>query len=158
MSIFFYDFDIGKIGIGEKDGRITNLYFTAEGIPQNIKMHESPILKETYRQLNLYFQGRLKKFTVPLNPEGTVFMKQVWASICEIPYGTTISYKDLAINLGKPNAARAVGHANSRNPIPILIPCHRVVGVNGRLTGYSGGIELKKKLLELEMAKGYGNF
>ncbi|AKN32627.1 cysteine methyltransferase [Clostridium carboxidivorans P7] len=147
MSIYFYEFDIGKIGIAENGGRITNLYFTSEGIPQDTQIYETPILKEAGQQLKMYLEGRLEKFTIPIKLNGTTFMKQVWSSLCEIPYGTTVSYKDVAINIGKPNAARAVGLANNRNPIPIFIPCHRVIGANGTLIGYSGGIELKKKLL-----------
>jgi methylated-DNA-[protein]-cysteine S-methyltransferase len=158
VSIYFYKFDIGKIGIAENSGRITNLYFTSEGMPQDIQIYETPILKEAGQQLKMYLEGRLKKITVPLEPNGTTFMKQVWSSLCEIPYGTTVSYKDVAINIGKPNVARAVGLANNRNPIPIFIPCHRVIGANGTLTGYSGGIELKKKLLEMENTKEYGYF
>lgn len=158
MPIYFYESDIGKIGIAENGGRITNLYFSSDMIPQNMQIYETPVLKEAGQQLKLYLEGRLKKFTVLLNPEGTAFMKQMWSLLCEIPYGTTVSYMDLAIKIGKPNAARAVGLANSRNPIPILIPCHRVIGTNGSLTGYLGDIELKKKLLELENAKEYGYF
>lgn len=142
MSIYFYKFDIGKIGIAENSERITNLYFTIEGMPQDIQIYETPILKESGQQLKMYLEGRLKKFTVPLEPNGTTFMKQVWSNLCEIPYGTTVSYKDVAINIGKPNAAQALGLANNRNPIPIFIPCHRVIGENETLTGYSGGIEL----------------
>ncbi|AET70171.1 O-6-methylguanine DNA methyltransferase [Desulfosporosinus orientis DSM 765] len=157
MFIFFYEFDIGKICIAEDSGRITNLYFTNRGIPQDIQIYETPILKEAGQQLKMYLEGELEKFTVPFKPNGTTFMKQVWSSLCEIPYGRTVSYKDVAINIGKPTAARAVGLANNRNPIPIFIPCHRVIGADGSLVGYRGGIDLKKKLLCLESMKEYAD-
>lgn len=155
MFIYFYEFDIGKICIAEDNGRITNLYFTNRGIPQDIQICETPILKEAGQQLKIYLEGELDKFTVPLEPDGTTFMKQVWSGLCEIPSGKTVSYKDVAINIGKPTAARAVGLANNRNPIPIFIPCHRVIGADGSLAGYRGGIDLKKKLLCLESMKEY---
>ncbi|SNT04150.1 methylated-DNA-[protein]-cysteine S-methyltransferase [Anaerovirgula multivorans] len=150
MNIYFYESDIGKIGIAEKDGRITNLYFENDKLPQDIQICETPILKEAAQQLKSYLVGKLKKFSVPITPTGTVFMEQVWTSLCEIPYGETVSYKDIAAKIGNPNAARAIGLANNRNPIPIFIPCHRVIGTNGSLIGYRGGIELKKRLLEME--------
>ena len=158
MSIYFYESDIGKIGIAEKDGRITNLYFTNDKLPQDIQIHETPILKEAAQQLKSYLAGKLKEFSLPLAPAGTVFMKQVWASLCEIPYGKTVSYKGIAIKIGEPNAARAVGLANNRNPIPIFIPCHGVIGKDGLLIGYRGGIELKKRLLDMENIKEYADF
>jgi methylated-DNA-[protein]-cysteine S-methyltransferase len=107
-------------------------------------------LRETIRQLRAYFAGKLEKFDLPLAPEGTPFQLEVWKQLCEIPYGETISYGELARRIGKPNAARAVGLANGSNPIPIVIPCHRVIGSNGKLTGYGGGLPIKEKLLALE--------
>jgi methylated-DNA-[protein]-cysteine S-methyltransferase len=101
-------------------------------------------------QLNAYFAGNLKDFTVPLAPEGTEFQQKVWKSLCNIPYGETISYGELARRIGNPNASRAVGLANGSNPIPIIIPCHRVIGSDGKLTGYGGGLPIKEKLLALE--------
>ena len=113
--------------------------------------HESPdALKETIRQLRAYFARELEEFEVPLAPEGTPFRKNVWRHLCEIPYGETISYGELAHRVGNPKASRAVGLANGANPIPIIIPCHRVIGSNGRLTGYGGGLPIKEKLLALE--------
>jgi methylated-DNA-[protein]-cysteine S-methyltransferase len=105
---------------------------------------------ETIRQLKGYFAGTRKEFTVPLAPEGTDFQRQVWKSLCDIPYGDTLSYGELARRIGNPNASRAVGLANGSNPIPIIIPCHRVIGSNGKLTGYGGGLPIKEKLLALE--------
>jgi methylated-DNA-[protein]-cysteine S-methyltransferase len=107
-------------------------------------------LREPVRQLRAYFAGDLKTFDLPLAPAGTPFQLAVWRKLCEIPYGTTISYGELARHLGNPNASRAVGLANGANPIPIVIPCHRVIGSNGKLTGYGGGLPIKEKLLALE--------
>jgi methylated-DNA-[protein]-cysteine S-methyltransferase len=113
--------------------------------------HEDPaFLNEPIRQLRAYFAGDLETFNLPLAPAGTTFQLAVWRDLCEIPYGKTISYGELARRLGNPKACRAVGLANGSNPIPIVIPCHRVIGSNGKLTGYGGGLLLKEKLLALE--------
>ena len=109
-----------------------------------------PVLEQAVRELEEYFAGNRREFTVPLSPEGTEFQKKVWAALEEIPYGTTASYKDIAVRVGKPGAAIAVGQANSRNPIPIIIPCHRVIGANGKLVGYTGGMHIKEALLAVE--------
>ena len=105
---------------------------------------------ETIRQLRAYFAGELETFDLKLAPEGTPFQLSVWDRLCEIPFGETISYGELARRVGNPNASRAVGLANGSNPIPIVIPCHRVIGSNGKLTGYGGGLPIKEKLLALE--------
>jgi methylated-DNA-[protein]-cysteine S-methyltransferase len=107
-------------------------------------------LHETIRQLHAYFAGELENFDLQLAPEGTPFQLGVWRSLCDIPYGKTISYGELASRIGNPKASRAVGLANGSNPIPIVIPCHRVIGSNGKLTGYGGGLPIKEKLLALE--------
>jgi methylated-DNA-[protein]-cysteine S-methyltransferase len=153
MLNFFFESEIGRIGITEKDGRITNVYITNDEFPQDTLLYETPLLKEAVKQLKDYFAGELKEFSLPLEPSGTAFMKQVWSALREIPYGETASYKDIAVKIGSPKAARAVGLANNRNPIPIFIPCHRVIGADGSLTGYRGGLEMKKKLLDLEKMK-----
>lgn len=101
-------------------------------------------------QLRAYFAGELHEFDVPLAPDGSAFQRRVWDELRAIPYGTTISYGELARRVGSPGAARAVGLANGRNPLPIIVPCHRVIGSDGRLTGYGGGVERKRFLLELE--------
>jgi len=105
---------------------------------------------ETICQLKAYFSGELEAFDLPLAPEGTTFQLHVWQQLCEIPFGETISYGELARRIGNPNASRAVGLANGANPIPIIIPCHRVIGSNGKLIGYGGGLAIKEKLLALE--------
>jgi len=107
-------------------------------------------LSETIHQLQAYFAGELENFDLQLAPEGTQFQLEVWRRLCDIPYGETISYGELAGKIGNPKASRAVGLANGSNPIPIVIPCHRVIGSNGKLTGYGGGIPIKEKLLALE--------
>jgi len=109
-----------------------------------------PVLEETIRQLEAYFAGKLEIFDLPLAPEGTPFQQNVWRHLGEIAYGQTISYGELACRIGKPKASRAVGLANGSNPIAIVIPCHRVIGSNGKLTGYGGGLAIKEKLLALE--------
>ncbi|HEV8048841.1 MAG TPA: methylated-DNA--[protein]-cysteine S-methyltransferase [Terriglobales bacterium] len=105
---------------------------------------------ETVRQLHAYFAGELENFDLQLAPEGTPFQLEVWHRLCVIPYGSTVSYGELASRIGNPKACRAVGLANGSNPIPIVIPCHRVIGSNGKLTGYGGGLPIKEKLLALE--------
>ncbi len=107
-------------------------------------------LSEVIRQLRAYFAGTLREFRLPLAPEGTPFQRCVWQELLNIPYGSTISYGELARRLGKPSASRAVGMANGANPISIVVPCHRVIGSNGKLTGYGGGLKNKAWLLALE--------
>jgi methylated-DNA-[protein]-cysteine S-methyltransferase len=106
------------------------------------------------RQLQEYFAGELREFDIPLLMEGTEFQKRVWKTLQTIPYGETISYGELAKKIGDSKAVRAVGAANGQNPIPIIVPCHRVIGSDGSLTGFGGGIENKRKLLELERGQG----
>jgi len=105
---------------------------------------------ETIRQLDAYFAGALRRFDLPLAPEGTPFQQRVWRALVDIPYGETVSYAELARRIGRPAAVRAVGAANGQNPLAIVIPCHRVIGSDGRLVGYGGGLAVKAALLELE--------
>jgi methylated-DNA-[protein]-cysteine S-methyltransferase len=109
-----------------------------------------PVVSETMRQLAAYFAGERSEFDLPLTPEGTEFQKRVWKALVEIPYGETRSYTEIAHRVGKPAAVRAVGAANGRNPIGIIVPCHRVIGSSGKLVGYGGGLPMKRMLLELE--------
>jgi methylated-DNA-[protein]-cysteine S-methyltransferase len=150
MNLVYYHTEIGRIGIAEQNGKITNLFFETDPIPQGVQLLETGVLKMAASQLQAYLEGSLQAFSLPLDPLVTPFMKRVLTALCSIPYGTTASYKDVAIAAGSPKAARAVGMANNRNPIPIFIPCHRVIGANGKLTGYRGGLELKEKLLGIE--------
>ena len=105
---------------------------------------------EVVKQLTEYFDGRRRRFDLPLAPEGTPFQQRVWQALLDIPYGETISYGELASRIGQRSASRAVGLANGSNPLPIVIPCHRVIGANGKLTGYGGGLPIKQQLLALE--------
>ena len=114
------------------------------------EMDAAPVLMQAERELEEYFAGRRTAFSVPLSMHGTPFQMAVWAALRAIPYGETRSYGELARRIGRPGACRAVGMANHVNPLPILVPCHRVVGADGHLTGYAGGLDVKKYLLELE--------
>ena len=105
---------------------------------------------ECVKQLDKYFAGKLRKFSLDLAPQGTLFQREVWDALLQIPYGETRSYQDIAYAIGNPKAVRAVGNSNARNPIAIIIPCHRVIGANGKLTGYAGGLAYKRALLDLE--------
>lgn len=136
-------------------GRVT-LCADADGICAlkfgacSCRADESPVLDQAQRQLEEYFAGRRRAFSVPLSIHGSDFQMKVWRALMEIPYGETISYRELARRIGNPRACRAVGMANHVNRIPIFIPCHRVVGASGKLTGYAGGLEAKRILLETE--------
>jgi len=110
----------------------------------------NPLLRLAAEQLRAYFAGELRDFDLPLTMEGTEFQRRVWHALLDIPYGQTCSYSHIANVIGAPKAVRAVGAANGRNPIPIVVPCHRVIGASGSLTGYGGGLPLKKRLLALE--------
>lgn len=155
-NLFYYETPIGQIGIAEENNKITNVFFENSSASLEFNIKETPILIKANNQLQEYFLGKRKAFNLPLNPKGTKFMNDVWSSLCDIPYGKTKSYKDIAHILNNSKAYRAVGLANNRNPIPLFIPCHRVISSNGNLTGYLGGLEVKSYLLELE--KQHGNF
>ena len=141
---------LGNISIAEQNSLITGLYFEHETLPNSFSIGKTPMLNEAFLQLNAYLAGELRQFSLPLAPHGTAFMQTVWQTLLTIPYGTTASYKDIALMIAKPKAMRAVGLANRNNPIPILIPCHRVIGSNGSLVGYSSGLAIKEFLLQLE--------
>lgn len=148
----YYDYEtpIGTIWIGEKDGAITHLTCGEAPFPSGSNRQETSGIQEAARQLIEYLNGRRMEFTLPLAPEGTQFQKKVWRALQEIPYGETRSYQQVAQAIGNPKACRAVGMANHRNPILLVIPCHRVIGANGSLVGYGGGLPLKEELLRLE--------
>lgn len=157
-NIYYYDTLIGRIGIAEESGQIIQVVFPNDPqvkFDKSFSLKETDILEQAANQLKEYLQGKRKLFTLPLAPNGTDFMKKVWNSLCDIPYGETRSYKQIAEAAGNVKACRAVGLANNRNPIPLFIPCHRVVGASGKPVGYRGGIETKLKLLEIE--KRHGN-
>jgi methylated-DNA-[protein]-cysteine S-methyltransferase len=146
---------VGELRLVEQDGAITAIEFPPhrdpDGRVRGARDDGHPVLAEAVRQLRAYFDRELKEFDLPLAPVGSDFQRRVWDQLREIGYGETASYGQVAHRLGMTNAAsRAVGLANGRNPIPIVIPCHRVIGANGTLTGYAGGLERKQLLLELE--------
>lgn len=156
-TMFFYDTVIGPLAIGVEEGSLSYLEFVEEGkkkedyIPEGYRIEESPLIIETKKQLDQYFAGKRKEFTIPLIfTIGTEFQQKVWRALMEIPYGETRSYKDIAEMVGSPKAARAVGGANNKNPIVIIVPCHRVIGADGSLVGFGGGMDIKIKLLEVE--------
>ncbi len=145
---------IGTLSLCASNNRLLGVEFPSSisGIPKEpADTGELPkILKQAQIQLMEYFQGKREQFELGLHPEGTAFQRSVWKEMEKIPYGETRSYKDIAIALGDVRKARPVGGAANKNPLPIVIPCHRVVGNNGSLTGFGGGLEVKKYLLELE--------
>ena len=149
------DSPIGELRIIEHNGAITAIEFSpfvaTNGRPLGERNDADPLLAEAVRQLRAYFNRDLKEFDLPLAPHGTAFQQLVWEQLRKIGFGETASYGEIARRLGKTNAAsRAVGLANGRNPIAIVIPCHRVIGADGKIVGYAGGIERKQTLLELE--------
>jgi len=148
-NVFYVETKLGKIKIVENGTAITHMYFGSNE-PEEIQGLETPLLAEAAKQLNEYLAGKRKNFDLPLAPEGTAFQKAVWNALQKIPYGETCSYGEVAKNIERPKASRAVGMANNRNPIPIFIPCHRVIGANGKLVGYAGGLDVKERLLKLE--------
>lgn len=147
---FIYDTPIGKIGISENSVAITNVYFYDDANEYNEELIETPLLKEAAKQLHEYFEGKRKNFNLPITFEGTDFQKSVWKALQDIPYGETRTYKEIAVEIGNEKACRAVGMANNKNPITIMVPCHRVIGTNGKLVGYAGGLKTKEYLLEIE--------
>lgn len=149
MPVFYYRTELGRIGIGEKDSALSVVILNASESDSS-EVAETPLIREAHRQITAYLAGTLTHFDLPLNPEGTMFMQSVWRELRTVPYGHTCSYGDIAHRIGKPGASRAVGMACGKNPIPIIIPCHRVIGASGSLTGFSSGIELKRRLLGIE--------
>lgn len=153
MDLLFYDSPVGRLGlIGEGD-RLISLALPYYPVPM-VMERETPVLREARQQLAAYFAGKLQIFDIPLRLEGSPFRLKVWEQLRQIPYGQAISYGELARRVGQPGAARAVGGANRHNPIPIIVPCHRVLAADGTLGGYSGNCngsaDVKRALLKLE--------
>lgn len=147
-SYFTYTADLGLITLAENGKAITALTFGAKKFDGENK--RTLLLDEAYRQLEEYLNKKRMQFELPIDPQGTPFQKSVWSALLTVPYGFTSTYGRIAAQIGKPRAARAVGMANNKNPIAIIIPCHRIIGSDGFLTGYAGGLEIKRKLLETE--------
>ena len=152
MEFLVFDTPLGQMALAEEEGALTRLFLPGEGIPRLVS-RETPLLSKGRDEILAYLWGERRSFDLPLDPMGTPFQQAVWAELRRIPYGETRSYAQVAAGIGKPKAVRAVGQANHRNPLPIFIPCHRVIGASGKLTGYGGGLDLKEKLLELEGAR-----
>lgn len=147
INRYKYSLPIGFMEIVDNGREIIGIHITDNCNNDGVK---SELSERAYIELKEYFEGKRKCFDLPVKAEGTEFQTKVWNELTEIPYGETISYGEIAKRIGNPKASRAVGGANNKNPIIIVIPCHRVIGANGSLVGYGGGIEVKKKLLELE--------
>ena len=151
----FIDSPLGQLKLVASDKGLAAVLWENDD-PRRVRLgplvedSDNGLLKEAEKQLNAYFKGELKKFTIPLDFKGTDFQKSVWTALLSIPFGETRSYVQIARQIGKPEASRAVGAANGRNPISIIAPCHRVLGSNGRLTGFAAGLEAKDELLKLE--------
>ncbi|HEX8253202.1 MAG TPA: methylated-DNA--[protein]-cysteine S-methyltransferase [Thermoanaerobaculia bacterium] len=140
---------IGTLRIAtDEAGRLTRVHFVKH--PEDLLDHKESDAAHVVAQLREYFAGERRTFDLELAPQGTPFQLAVWNALCEIPYGDTVTYAEIARRIGRPNAVRAVGAANGANPIPVIVPCHRVIGSNGTLTGYGGGIDRKQFLLALE--------
>jgi methylated-DNA-[protein]-cysteine S-methyltransferase len=150
----YFSSPIGLIEISGNEEGIATLYFVDERKHNSAKVHSS--LKEAIYQLEEYFKGLRQDFGLKLNPKGTDFQKKVWDQLLKLPFGRTVSYLDISKMLGDANATRAVGNANGSNPISIVVPCHRVIGVNGKLVGYGGGLWRKEWLLNHEKSIIFG--
>ena len=146
----YYESPIGKLVIVHNDRGITNLYLAHLLQIENAIQEETDLIKEAVKQLDEYFNGLRQSFDLPLAPAGTHFQQKVWQTLRNIPCGKTYSYKQIAEQIGNSKASRAIGMANNKNPILLLIPCHRVIGGNGKLVGFAAGLEMKKYLLTLE--------
>lgn len=163
----YVDSPVGPLAIVESDGAVTEVSFARPGVaPSSSGVSDtpinrnalanpsadaaSPLLEKTAREISEYFAGKLKRFTVPFKPAGTDFERRVWTALLDIPWGTTRTYGEIAATIGNPKASRAVGRAIGANPVAIIIPCHRVIGKDGSLTGYVGGLDRKKTLLAIE--------
>ena len=147
---YTYNTELGSVTFAEEDGALLAIstHRSVEGVYQ-----ETTLIKKAYLQLTEYLNGERRTFDLPLNPQGTDFQKRVWKALCEIPYGETRSYKQIAEAIGNPKAVRAVGMANNRNPLLVVVPCHRVIGANGKLVGYAAGLDKKAFLLGMENDK-----
>jgi methylated-DNA-[protein]-cysteine S-methyltransferase len=149
IGLSYYSSPVGELVIESKDDKITVVNFLKDS---RREVNVTPVIAQCIQELDEYFYKERKFFTVELDPTGSDFQKKVWNALLEIPYGKTVSYEDIAIRVGDVKTIRAVGLANGQNPIAIIVPCHRVIGKNGELVGYGGGIENKEWLLQHEGA------
>ena len=148
---YYYQSPVGYLKLTANDSALTALQFIKDfSYCFEATMSSNNVIQQVCKQLNEYFAGRRKTFELPLSPAGTPFQQEVWKALQQIPYGKTVSYAQLAQSVGNPKACRAVGSANGKNPVAIIIPCHRVINTGGDLGGYAYGLEVKKQLLDLE--------
>jgi methylated-DNA-[protein]-cysteine S-methyltransferase len=154
MNFQYLDTPIGTLRLLSNGVQLVNIEFAGQYGATDAVENSDTVLAACAAQLTAYFAGKRRHFDLPLAPRGTPFQRSVWAALANIPYGQLRSYRDIAWSIGNPAAVRAVGAANGRNPLPIVVPCHRVIGSNGALTGFAGGLEVKRFLLDLEGATG----
>ena len=138
------------MGIAQENDAITHIFFKGLGNFEGFEIKETQLIKRMAEEIEEYFAGKRRSFDIPLSMSGTDFQRSVWKALQTIPFGETRSYKDIATQIGNPKACRAVGMANNRNPVAIVVPCHRVIGQDGSMTGYAGGISVKEYLLDVE--------
>jgi methylated-DNA-[protein]-cysteine S-methyltransferase len=150
ISIWYYEYPVGIIGIGTADDAVVSIFFGNKEMAAGEQLKQTPLQKTAAEEIAEYFAGRRKQFNVPIRLNGTPFQKAVWNALLTIPFGETRSYTDIARQIGNEKAVRAVGMANNRNKISIIVPCHRVIGRNGDLVGYASGLTIKKQLLDIE--------
>lgn len=148
--LYHYPSEFGRFSLVATDSSLTHFFFDGEAARFETTKQATPLLQEAGLQLAQYLHGERQQFNLPLAPAGSEFFQRAWQALVAIPYGETRSYGQIAAAIGNAKACRAVGLANNRNPLPIFIPCHRVIGSNQKLTGYRGGLSLKQHLLELE--------
>jgi len=150
INTVHYASPLGTLLLQEEDNQLTIVHFMDDAIDAVLSTTDSPVLQKTILQLDEYFAGRRKQFDLPLSPAGTAFQQKVWQQLIQIPFAETITYLHVAKRLGNVKSIRAAASANGKNPLAIIIPCHRVVGADGKLTGYAGGLHRKQWLLEHE--------
>lgn len=149
MNYFVYGMPLGRLTIVADESGLTEIRFGAQAV-EGAARRPSALTNTAATQLQEYFAGKRRDFQLPLAPAGTDFQRQVWAALQDIPYGEVRTYADIAAAVGNPRGYRAVGLANNKNPLPIVVPCHRVIGAGGKLVGYAAGLKVKRYLLELE--------
>ncbi len=154
MNFQYLDTPIGTLRLLAENAQLVNIEFAGQYGANGAVENNDTVLAACAAQLTDYFAGKRRHFDLPLAPQGSPFQLSVWAALANIPFGQVRSYRDIAQSIGNPAAVRAVGAANGRNPLPIVVPCHRVIGSNGALTGFAGGLEVKRFLLDLERATG----
>ena len=154
MNFQYLDTPIGTLRLHSNGAQLVNIEFAGQYDATDAVENSDTVLAACAAQLTAYFAGKRRHFDLPLAPRGTPFQLSVWSALAKIPYGELRSYRDIARSIGNSAAVRAVGAANGRNPLPIVVPCHRVIGSNGALTGFAGGLEVKRFLLDLERATG----